>query len=178
MVNATERVRFNVISDNGTTMVLQAQTNTVDNSVWAATGTNAAGPVSALSFLDDTTKGWTNVNDINYTMGTTTFKTNAFTGCSVTSCTANTYTMPSRTTKARMITVQEANALGCNGTKSSCPAWMYNGLDSTTNGSYWTMSASSASAIDAMNIDYNNGLNIYNVTNTAAGIRAVVEINK
>ncbi len=178
MVNGTERIRFHVLFDNGTTITMQSQENTVDNSVWASTGSNETGPVSALAFLDDETKSWTSVNDLSYTLGTTTFKTNAFTGCSVSGCTTNTYTMPSRVTKARMITVQEANLLGCNGTKPSCPAWMYNDLDSTTNESYWTMSAASATGIDAMNIDYNNGLNIYNVTNTSAGIRAVVEINK
>ena len=80
--------------------------------------------------------GWSNVNVQTYTMGTTVFRDNAYTGCSSSSsCTTNTYTLASRTAKARMITVQEAKALGCSEATKSCPIWMYNYLyKSSSNG--------------------------------------------
>ena len=104
---------------------------------------------SALSNLENATSGWTNVKDQTYSMGVTTFKTNAYTGCSWTSCDTNKYTLSSRTAKARMITTQEALLLGCASSNQSCPVWMHNYLkdsskwggtvDSAVEG-YWTMS--------------------------------------
>lgn len=178
MVNGLERVRFHVLFDNGTVMTMQSQTNTVFNTAWNSQGSNSSGPTTILAALNAATYNWNNVNDVIYTAGSTVFKTNAYTGCSTTGCTINKYTSQPSTIKARLITVQEANVLGCNGTKTSCPNWMYTDLDSTSNESYWTLSASTSSEDDAINIDYNNGLNIYNVTASTTGARAVVEVTK
>ena len=47
-------------------------------------------------------------------------------------CSSNTYTMSSRTAKARMITMQEARNAGCSSDSMSCPKWMYNYLYNST----------------------------------------------
>ena len=157
-VNDTDIVTFHVMYDNGTTMTMQSQRNIVYNNHWyeAANNTysNTSGPIVALPALESATAGWTNVNNQTYTMGTTTFKTNAYTGCSTySSCATNTYTLASRTAKARMITIQEAKYLGCTATDKSCPIWMNNYLPQSTsyggtindttdrNTGYWTMNA-------------------------------------
>lgn len=126
-------------------------------------------------------------------LGTKTFKTNAFTGCGFTECTVNTYTMPERISKARMITVQEANGLGCTSDNLSCPAWMNNYLyNSTSNGGtvnitggeygnnwgYWTMSAYSSTARFAMSVIYCGIVNYSGTAHTYYGARAVVVIDK
>ena len=150
-VSDTEVVTFHVMYDTGTTMTMQSQKNTIYNTPWMSSSDyaiyntdstscsydscNDEGPMTALIALERATQSWTNVNDQTYTMGEDTFKTNAYTGCSTyNSCTTNTYTLSiRRLTKARMITVQEANYLGCTNAIGSCPIWMYNYLYNSTN---------------------------------------------
>lgn len=211
-VNENEIVRFHVIYDNGKTLTMQSQRNTIYNTKWidatdyASENTDATtcayescndeGPITILEALERATVGWDNVNTLTYTMGTTTFKTNAYTGCSsYSSCAANTYTLPSRTSKARMITLQEAKNLGCTETNKSCPIWMYNYLclstsyggtvndgtsdtSLTANYAYWTMSAKASNAQFVWFIHY-YGNEIANAPYLIGrGARAVVEINK
>ena len=218
-VNDTDIVTFHVMFDNGKTMTMQSQKNTISNTPWISNADyenentdltpcgykscNDEGPMTALVTLERATSGWTNVNNQTYVMGTTVFKTNAYTGCSAyNACTTNTYTLPSRTAKARMIVVQEAAVLGCTQTEKSCPVWMYNYLNGSTNyggtiddnyfdisagvynGCYWTMSSSIGGQenenIIRVGYIHNNG---YTRTDTASynhwcGIRAVVVVNK
>ncbi len=212
-VNDTDIVTFHVISDNGSTLTMQSQKNTVYNTMWISASdykayntdsTNCSypscsdeGPMTVLVALERITNSWTNVNNQTYTMGTTVFKTNAYTGCSdYNSCTTNTYTLASRTSKARMITVQETVNLGCTTTAKSCPIWMYNYLNSSTgyggtvndnsidsetmheNFGYWTMStASSKSAWIVHRRGYivkNNNISYVQYY----GARAVVVVSK
>ena len=210
-VNENEIVRFHVMYDNGSTLTMQSQRNTVYNTSWinaadytsentdstscSYTACNDEGPITILKALESATAGWSNVNSLTYTMGTTTFKTNAYTGCSFSSCSANKYTLPPRTSKARMITLQEAKNLGCTENSKSCPIWMYNYLlasttyggtinDTTTadgvssNSGYWTMNANSSNANNAWNVYYYGYLGRSNSYGTSPGARAVVEINK
>ena len=210
-VNDTDIVTFHVMYDNGTTMTMQSQKNIINNTMWISPsdyatyntdGTSCSsescsdeGPMTALVALERVTKTWTNVNDQTYTMGTTSFTTNAFTGCnSYDSCTTNTYTLASKTTKARMITLQEASSFGCTTSNKSCPNWMNNYLynsisyggtvsdnsidpsSGSVNYGYWTMSARPAG--DAWRV-IANGLVIYIGTfDVGMGARAVVVINK
>ncbi len=196
-VNDSETKYFHVISDNEEegTLTMQQRENTIYKVPWYdVKDDNSKGPLTALSFLENATKDWTNVNDQKYTMGTTVFKTNEFTGCSLTECTINKYTLEKRTGKARMITVQEANGLGCTGANESCPTWMNNYLyDSTSYGGtinqtggdygnnygYWTMSALSSDSTIAIYVPYHGDVYyLYPTTNTDFGARAVVVIDK
>ena len=152
-VSDTDIVTFHVMYDNGTTMTMQSQKNTINNTMWISaadyatentdstscsnTSCNDEGPMTVLVALERATKSWTNVNDQTYTMGTTSLSSKGeFTGCSsYSSCTTNKYTLDSRTAKARMITLQEAYNLGCTGSSKSCTNWMNNYLyNSTSNG--------------------------------------------
>jgi len=121
-VNDTTEKYFHVLNDNGNTLTLQQRENTVYNTAWYADeNDNSKGPTTILSALENAIADWTNVLDQTYTLGTTVFKDNAFTGCNydstnkVFNCTMNRYTLGPRTAKARMITVQEASHLGCLG---------------------------------------------------------------
>ena len=201
-VNDSTTKYFHVLHDDGKTMTLQQRENTVRNKPWySSSADNSKGPTTILSALESETSGWTNVNNQTYTMGTTTFKTNAYTGCSsYNSCTTNTYTLGQRTGKVRMITVQEAAALGCTKSNQSCPNWMNNYLNDSTsyggtvddgvpyspdNRGYWTMSADSSSTNSAWNVNYNGNVSNYNVYSDYSnssyainGARAVVVVSK
>ena len=142
--------------------------------------------------LEDTTKEWTNVVDQTYTMGTTNFNnTTAFTGCSETGCTINSYTLAERTAKARMITMQEAIALGCTSAEKTCPIWMNNYLNNSTtyggtnddkkdekNLGYWMMSTAFSNSTKSYIAAYGGNIGQFEVTSADFGARAVVVINK
>jgi len=197
-VNDTEEKYFHVMFDEGDTLTLQQRENTNDSVAWYADAAkNTSGPLTALSILEENTKKWTNVLEQTYTLGITTFKDNAFTGCSYNfiekkyNCSVNTYTLDKRTAKARMITVQEAQALGCTTNQKSCPIWMYNYLfesvkyggtiNKTENFIYWTSSAISGDSYLAIMISHSGDVydsNNNSVSDTGAGIRAVINISK
>ena len=212
-LNENETGRFHVMYDNGTTMTMQSQRNTVYNIPWIDkadyamentdgttcnyTSCNDEGPITILNALESATAGWTNVNNQTYTMGTTVFKTNAYTGCTAyNTCATNTYTLPSRTSKARMITLQEAVKIGCTSTERTCPIWMYNYMTTSTNNGgtandtafgpngtdnylYLTMTAYSTYSNHAWFVtDYGAVYNNFYVYRPYFGARAVVEINK
>ena len=212
-VNDTDIVTFHVMYDNGSTLIMQSQKNIINNTMWISNtdyetentdktscgyySCNDEGPMTVLVALERATNSWTNINDQNYTMGTTSFKTNAFTGCNeYNSCTTNTYTLPSRTVKARMITVQEAVNLGCTKANKSCPNWMNNYLcDSISysgtisdnskdvvtqsdNCGYWSMNTVSSGSNDAWIVNYTGSIGSPNVYNTSRGARAVVVVSK
>ncbi len=182
MVNPTTRVRFHVMYDENGKITMQSQKNTVSNIAWNTSGNNGDGPITILTALENATSTWTNVNDLTYTLGTTVFKTNAYTGCSTyNTCETNTYTLTSRTAKARMITVQEAALLGCTQDLESCPKWMNNYLDSSANYGYWTVSSVSSTSNNAR-VVYLSGALVYDanssVNDTNYGARAIVQITK
>ena len=212
-VNDTDIVTFHVMYDNGSTLTMQSQKNIINNTMWISNtdyetentdktscgydSCNDEGPMTVLVALERATNSWTNINDQNYTMGTTSFKTNAFTGCNkYNSCTTNTYTLPNRTVKARMITVQEAVNLGCTETPKSCPNWMNNylydstnyggtindtSIDSTTeshNYGYWTMTANSSNVTISWYVYSSGFLSNYNNYSIGHGARAVVVVSK
>lgn len=210
-VNDTDIVTFHVMYDNGTTLTMQSQKNIVYSTPWiskleyAAENTDGTscnysscadeGPLTILTTLEAATAGWTNVNDQTYTLGTTTFKTNAFTGCDAISCTSNFYTLPSRTAKARLISLQEAVDFGCVGSEKSCPIWMYNFLAKSTdyggtvndtstsvsgsdNYGYWTSSVYSSATHYSWYIYYGGRQALGNTYGSIIGARAVVVVSK
>lgn len=206
-VNDQEVQTFHEMYDDASTITMQAQRNTVYNTAWitkldydgGSSAKNDKGPLTILAALESATAGWEYVNDQTYTMGTTTFKTNAYTGCSTySSCSSNPYTLTSRTAKARMITLQETASLGCTTTSKSCPKWMYNYLKSSTsnggtvndtstgpsgnnNSGYWTMSAYSSTTNNAWFVRQSGVVyygNVSYVDDTNYGARAVVQVSK
>ena len=82
-VSDTDVVTFHVMYDNGTTMTMQSQKNTINNTMWidaadyatyntdstscGYTACNDEGPMTSLIALERATKSWTNVNDQTYT---------------------------------------------------------------------------------------------------------------
>lgn len=198
MVNDDTMKYFYVLHDDGDVMTLQQRENTVYNTSWyidtdsnTNLSDNTKGPITVLSVLEDITKDWSNVNDQTYTMGTTNFNnTNAFTGCSDSSCTTNSYTLAERVAKARMLTLQEALALGCTTAEKTCPIWMNNYLNNSTtyggvnddntdekNFGYWTMSTTS-STIHSYVISSSGNIGKQEITDSSFGARAVVVVNK
>jgi len=193
-VNDTEEKYFHVVSDNGDTLTLQQRENIVYDIAWYTSKDSTKGPLTILPALESATAGWTNVLNQTYTLGSTVFKDNAYTGCSsYNSCTTNKYTLGERTAKARMITVQEAYSLGCTQDLQSCPVWMYNYLSGSVsyggtvnqtgdvygkNWGYWTMNANSSNSSAIWNIFYSGYLSSIDTTGNTRGGRAVVVIEK
>lgn len=205
-VNSKETKTFYVLHDDGSTITLQQRENTIRNDPWNSENTNAKGPITILQHLESATSNWVNANTQTYTMGTTNFNnTNAYTGCSSNgsniSCSTNTYTLATRTARARMITLQEAYAVGCrpyvdSSSVGSCPKWMYNYLDNSTsyggiiddntitmndkaNKNYWTMTAISSNSTAAWHVGKVGYLGfLLGVTTTDTGARAVIVISK
>ena len=155
-------------------------------------GNNNKGPLTILAALESATAGWSNVEDQTYSIGDDT-TTLGYSGCSeYNNCESNTYTLDSRTAKSRMITVQEAEALGCTQSTLSCPIWMINYLHNSTTyrgtendtiagTNYWTMSAHSSATYSSFPwvLDRRGFLCINQVVKTATiGARAVVVVSK
>ncbi len=190
-VNDSEEKYFHVLHDDGDTITMQQRENTIANTAWySSSNSNSSGPTTVLPVLESATASWSNVNDIEYTLGTDILYSNKYTGCSsYSSCSTNTYTLAKRSNKkARMITIQETNALGCTTSSKSCPNWMNNYLynstsyggtvsDNNTYG-YWTMSAYSSSSNYAWYVYFSGCVSYYYTTSTYSGARAVVEISK
>lgn len=189
-VNDSEDKFFYVIQDNGDTLTLIQRENTIGGNTWASgeTTVNTFGPTTITEKLSEITNTWTNVNDQTYTMGTTVFQENAYTGCSTTECTNNTYEWEEKTTKARLLTFQEAQKLNCEyNTTESCKMWLYNYLTNSTNyggtqtgstGCYWIMNATSNSTTTAWAICNNGALTNSTINQAYHGARAVVVVNK
>ena len=125
-------------------------------------------------------------------MGTTNF--NGTTAYTDPSSYTNTYTLPERTGKARMITAQEAESVGCvKYSERSCPNWMYNYLYGSasfggtvndnpygTNYGYWTMSSRGSSSVHYIRFTGElAAVTLSTLTgSTGIGARAVVVISK
>ena len=181
-VNDSTTREFYVLHDDGNTITLLDSANILSGIPWETTNNNALGPTNALSKLNSAVSEWSNVNEQVYASGYTNFKTNPYNACKTyNSCTSNKYDLGSITSKARMITVQEAVALGCTETSGSCPKWMVvNTPKSVGNEGYWTMNAYTEYGDRAWNIYYsagvfsNNGITRENYN----GMRAVIVISK
>ncbi len=198
-VNNTLELYFHVMFDNKDTLTLQQRENTIYSISWYETAnSNSKGPLTVLPAIENVAKDWTNVLNQTYTLGSTVFKDNAYTGCNRNTsytmlCSAKTYTLGKRTAKARLISVQEANALGCYlNTSGQCPAWMinylydsikYGGTENRTGGEYgmnygyWTMNAYSGRTTDSCYVS-SSMISMDSSNNIHYGARAVVVIRK
>ena len=164
-VNDQEEKYFNVLYDDEKTITLQAS-EAIVNDFWYPDYNNGLGPLTVLPKLEKATENWNNVNDQIYTMGTTIFKDNPYTACSYDlSCKVNKYIFSEKTVKSRMITVQEAVAVGC--TRNYCPKWLSTG---------WTMNTSADDGIYAWT--YSNRGILNSAVNNLGNAHAVIVINK
>ena len=185
---------FNVIKDNGETLTLQERQNTVSSKAWYGTSsdyTNVNGPATTSGYvlyeLEQATSSWTNVNDQTYSIGDNN-TTLGYSGCSsYNSCAVSKYTLTREAKKARMITIQETNNVGCTQSNMSCPKFInnylgsslqYGGTFASGNAYYWTMSAYSGSSTYAWNVSYYGYVGYGSAYATNFGARAVVVINK
>lgn len=182
---------FYVLHDDGVTLTLQQRENIIRNTMWYTEIDNTKGPLTVLATLEEATKDWSFVNNQKYEMGNS---PSTFTSCSFDSCSNNKYSL-ARNAKARMITLQEAVALGCNSSDQSCPVWMYNYLAQSTsfggtvndtsvdaitgqaNFAYWTMSSYSESS-SALFVDYSGSIRANTPTSTYYGARPVIVVFK
>lgn len=198
-VNSSDTVTFHVMFDEGETMTMQSQRSTIYNIRWNGVSKNTTGPTKIFGELDELVLGWNNVNIQKYELGKTSFSNKGYyTGCSgYNSCTANKYTLDSRISRARMITVQEAVALGCTDSKKSCPIWMINYLSTSTdyggtvndyqvttdnvllNDRYWTMNAMTSNTTSVWNIHVSGAFGGSSITSVnGISARAVVNVSK
>ena len=143
------------------------------------TDNNTFGPISAIEYLQDATKDWTNVN--------------AQTISKFTDDARETHNMAiTYTTNARMPYLSEVGATGCditNYTEGSCPLWM---VDHLTNEyynyenrssvkdvyGYWTLSSYAGNSLDAWDVTCLGRVgssNVYNGSN--GGVRPVINLS-
>lgn len=195
-VNDTEDRYFFVLHDDGKTITMQQRGNTVSQVVWSDKENINTGPETVLKELEKATSGWKNVNDQTYELGKTIWKDNANTSCISTDCVADNcpvkcdataYTIPQRTAKARLISMQEVMTTGCTQINGSCPNWMYNYLNasSTSNNNniikvgndigYWTSSVNND--VEVWYIDYFGNTRTVE-QNMKMGARAVIVVEK
>lgn len=139
-VSKDETYTFNVIKDDGDNLTL------IMNDVFEDSITWNNDPSNILDYLDAKTNGWDNVLDITYTLNGT--NSSNFTGCTnYNTCTENIYTLSTKNSKSRLITIQELVNLGCTNTSNSCPSWLISGLSESSNkNGFWTSTANNNQA--------------------------------
>ena len=110
-----------------------------------------------------------NVDNQTYALGTTSLSEKGIgTLCDTNLDCDDGYILSSRTAKARMITVQEAKALGC--TRDFCPKYL-------NNESSWTLSSSTTYRDDSWSSCKNSGL-CTTIVNDFCGAKAVIRVSK
>jgi hypothetical protein len=193
-VNDTTTLDFYVVDSDENTITLIAASN-IGNSeyktvAWyaASSGNNNYGPVTALNVVNNLTNEWTNISAISdYTYNNTGegYKKIKITdGETVITDADDNTTAISGTTRARLLTYDEAYSLGCRVTAnaSNCPNWLYANLNAEYNSltpyGYWLLTS------------YSNTTRVYNIRNTGIlannapndttgrGIRPVITIKK
>ena len=114
---------FNVLHDDGNTMTLIM--NTVSFAGPCALDNNKS-PIKLIEMAEIMSSDGVNFNEQEYSLGYNNFfGNNRYTGCdSYNNCTSNPYTILNRQSKTRIITLQEAVAVGCTDSEGSCPLWL------------------------------------------------------
>ena len=166
-VSDNESYSFNVINDDCTNLTLIMNDSFEDDVIW---NTN---PTNLLEYLDAKVSNWYNVLDITYSLSGT--NSNSYNNCiSYDNCSDNTYSVPTKNSKARLPMVQELVSLGCTNLAGSCPSWLGNNLNSSNNIGYWT---STTNGSNKWYISYDNRLNTTSDSNNIK-IRPIIMINK
>lgn len=145
-VNSNEIKYFYVLSDDKTSITMQQRENTVSEIEWHYTVLNP-----------DNTQG------PDTALAALDTATSSWTNV-----------IKENDKIARLITYNEAVALGCN--FNECPEWMYTNLESTTNG-YWTNDKNPDNNTTAYSI-IQGSLFYANANSKLNGIRAVIKVSR
>ena len=141
--------------------------------IYSSNGTNAKGPLTALSYLKTNTSSWTT--------GTPKIPNEDGTDETViaASYNDNKYIISYNGYHARLLTAQEGKNLGCDSSNRKCPLWMVDNTSSTTGlQGYLTSSPNTVSATYRILYVYNDR-NLYDsgvANGTSLGIRPVITV--
>ena len=150
-VNQNNIYKFYVISDAGNKVTLIMDRNIGGRIAWinkedyieaggnevdfGTYGNATKGPITALKMLESATSSWTNIKAYDYTL---------------TDDDKNAYSIIRTQVRARLLTKTEASALGCTGSKGSCPSYLYENLSGANTEkmplAYWTSSTKLSNA--------------------------------
>ena len=146
---------------------------------------NTKGPLTVLNTLNILTNNWSNVDYIeNYeynNSGTGYKKLSIVDGNAIITDSSGGNVEVSGKARARLLTYEEAKALGCSTSSGSCPSWLYKNLNAEYNSltpyGYWLLTSYGNGR--AYNVR-NTGLIANNSTSdsTGRGIRPVITIKK
>lgn len=184
---------WNVIKDNGDTVVLMLNQNIGEPLSWYMSNKdNSYGPTNVMIELNERTINWTNVDPIAYYEYINNENTEhhgyqrIMIANGVTTITAKdtTTTVINGTTKARIITGQELKTIindvtwtqNGNVTNTAGPDWLKANFD--TQSSYWTLTTQLSNIENIWVINEDGILNHINLDNSTTGIRPVIEISK
>jgi len=199
-VNESENYDFYVVSDTGSELTLIMDRNLGNTVAWYEDAKdNSYGPITALNYLNGETAGWTNISSIEsyaydnnlngttYTYGYQKLEITNGEGL-LTSKDGNTITELTGTSRARLLTQEEASSLGCTETLESCPNWIYGNLHTSEDQfllyAYWLLTANVYNNY-AWSLDWQGFLRYIDVVNDrhvayahSYGVRPVIKISK
>ena len=157
---------FYVVSDVNNTVTLIMDRNLGENVPWISEvdygcgsigdycAKSEKGPLTALSYLENSTSGWANIEVKNYTLTDSKYGTIERTNA-----------------KARMLTHNETiNMLGCIEYANECPTWLY--------GNFWLSSSSTSNLSFAWSMNETGSVVDYHINELSYGVRPVIEISK
>ncbi len=184
-VNDNQNYDFYVVKDNCDSLILIMNSNIVTNEFvncsWHSyTGSNSLGPDVALSYLNNLTSSWTNIDVISsytYSNSGNGYKSLAIENGNATIIREdNTSYSVESSFRARLLTYEEVSLFGCTNGNNSCPGWLYNNLSGSDG--YWLFTTSS-NTTDALNINSGGNVGSTDVGDpTFNGIRPVITIKK
>ena len=156
--------------------------------------TNAYGPVTAMTFLYNATKDWTNIDPINYTYNDkttqgTTAENTSYTSfvssngiATITPLTGDGVTIGSEATpvRARMPIYASDTTITEVADKTDANAYLYDNLDSSGSAApygYWTLSSNAGGSNYAWNVDWGGSVFSYDVYyDFDYGVRPVINL--
>ena len=167
-VNVDDVYKFYVINDDGNEVTLIMDRNLGEKVAWYENEKNSSfGPITAVTALNERTRGWTNISKRKYTYADDG-------GGAV-------YESFTETMRARLLTYTEAENLGCK-TTGSCPAFLYINLSSAGTEEqplgYWTSAAHATITGEAWTIRTEKKLSNRNTHSLNYGIRPVITLSK
>ncbi len=189
-VNDTTSYDFYVIDDTKKELTLIMDRNLGGKVEWIAQedyeagggkywdksyGKNNIGPLTALNYLENLTKGWTNIPSYDYTLEDDKPDSSGKT--------VRYQPIERRNVRARMLTYTEAHNHGCTGSSSTCPKYLYENLSSSNTDQqpymYWLSTACSDFDYASFNVRYGGYVaNRFVKDAKSGGIRPVIKISK
>ena len=206
-VNSTDSYNFYVISDNGTDLTLIMDRNLGDNYPWVSKkdynndnaygdyGNNDKGPITILNYLNSETETWTNIpaiesytydNNLNGTTNAYGYqKLEIINGTGVLiGKDANITTTLAGTSRARILTYEEASSLNKNNGDIT-PIWLHDNLGADIPGvhrhyGYWLLTSipSSINNVYCMNDSGEIAYDAIAYGTYLGGTRPVITISK